>query len=112
MRPRASKSPYAPAASVFVYVLAGDELEHRLIAKAALGAFFAQLVDQVLLEHDRSGQRLADRPEAVGGSDVVSEIPTLELLDLAIALSGLLPNQFRALLPHRVSFRFAASGGS
>jgi len=39
--------------SVLVDVLAGDELEHRLVAEAALGAFFAKLVDELLLEHDR-----------------------------------------------------------
>src|SRR5207248_10343475 len=99
-------------ASVLVHVLARDELEHRLVAKAALGAFFAQLVDQVLLEHDRSRQGLADRPEAASGPDVVSEIPTLEFLDLPVALSGLLRNHFRVSLPHRASLRFAAFGGS
>src|SRR5438132_13423601 len=52
---------YPPRPSVFVYVLASDELEHRLVAEAALGAFFAQLVDQVLLKHDRGRQGLADR---------------------------------------------------
>ena len=89
-------------ASVLVHVLAGDELEHRLIAKAALGAFFAQLVDQVLLENDRGRQGLVDCPEAAGGPDVVSEIPTLEFFDLEVALSGLLANCLRPSLRRRV----------
>src|SRR5438045_9770146 len=93
-------------ASVLVHVLAGDELEHRLVAKAALGAFFAQLVDQVLLEHDRSRQGLADCPEATGSPDVVSEIPTLELLDLPVALSGPLPDRCRGSVPPRAPFLF------
>src|SRR5438874_3240781 len=95
------------AASVLVDVLTGDELEHGLVAKAALGAFFAQLVDQVLLEHDRGGKGLPDRPKPTGGTDVIAEIPALELLDLEVALTGLPLDRFR-LSPsrrHRSSFR-------
>jgi hypothetical protein len=62
-------------------------------------------------KNDRGRQGLADCPEAAGGPDVVSEIQTLERFDLEVALSGLLAN-FRLSLRHRVSFRFAAGGGS
>src|SRR6267143_3039917 len=92
--PAASRCRYvAPTdfqlGSILVDVLADDHLQHSLVAQSPLGGLLAQLVDQVLLEHDRGRQGLADRPEPARCPDVLSESALVELLDLEVALTGL-----------------------
>src|SRR5205807_2764121 len=74
----------------------------------------AQLLDQVLLEHDRGRQGFVDRSESSGCADVLSEIPPLELLGLKVALTGLLLNRLRASPSprHRASFRCAVAASA
>src|SRR5437660_814838 len=111
---RGAQADAHPTNSVLVDMLPDDHLQHSLIAQSSFGGLLAQLVDQVLLEHDRGRQGLADRAQPTSRSDVLSEIPLLELLDLEVAPIGLVPNHLRALPSprHRFSFRCAAWAGS